>query len=346
MGKTSLLFLTLIILVSGILPIFAEVVEIQLDKNSYFKGDSINVKGTVEKDTSGLVTIVLRDPGDKFVLLSQTKIQSDNSFEQDIPINEKFQVQGTYNATAFILNMTAAKTQSFEMDNIPLNENKNSDENSNGVLESDYILKEEVKITNILLQPTPKTIESQIVEENIDIRSLERTNENQSQIADFVDKTKNPDYYLDRYYSELVYKSWFDRNYPNLTIEEAVGYNIPPQIEIEYTNTSAGSEIIPKDEDILMESETLDVGNNDELAQMVLAVGGLAVLFGAVYGIKRKIDTNSRHIILNKDLIKRKIISPTISSNPLAIIKTRLAKGEITIDEYEELKQKLENDQI
>ena len=40
--------------------------------------------------------------------------------------------------------------------------------------------------------------------------------------APFVDPVKDPQYYIDRYYNEPAYKSWFDRNYPNLTIEEAV----------------------------------------------------------------------------------------------------------------------------
>ena len=41
--------------------------------------------------------------------------------------------------------------------------------------------------------------------------------------APFVDETKDPQSYLDRYYNESEYKKWFDKNYPNLTIEEAIG---------------------------------------------------------------------------------------------------------------------------
>jgi len=42
-------------------------------------------------------------------------------------------------------------------------------------------------------------------------------------IASFVDPKKDPQRYLDRYYKEKKYKEWFDKNYPNLTIEEAIG---------------------------------------------------------------------------------------------------------------------------
>ena len=37
------------------------------------------------------------------------------------------------------------------------------------------------------------------------------------------DETKGIDYYLDKYYTDSEYKIWFDENFPNLTIEEAVG---------------------------------------------------------------------------------------------------------------------------
>ena len=53
-----------------------------------------------------------------------------------------------------------------------------------------------------------------------------------SGIADFVDPEKELEYYLDRYYNESAYKSWFDTNYPGLTIEEAIGYETPePELE-------------------------------------------------------------------------------------------------------------------
>ena len=47
---------------------------------------------------------------------------------------------------------------------------------------------------------------------------------------DFVDPEKDPQYYLDRYYNEPEYKAWFDRNYPDYTIEEAV--NFKPESKI------------------------------------------------------------------------------------------------------------------
>lgn len=48
-----------------------------------------------------------------------------------------------------------------------------------------------------------------------------------SKLAPFVDPSKGPQHYIDRYNKEKKYKEWFHRNYPNLTIEEAVGLEPP-----------------------------------------------------------------------------------------------------------------------
>lgn len=38
----------------------------------------------------------------------------------------------------------------------------------------------------------------------------------------FIDPSKGSQYYFDRYYNEPAYKTWFDTNYPDYTIEEAI----------------------------------------------------------------------------------------------------------------------------
>ena len=47
--------------------------------------------------------------------------------------------------------------------------------------------------------------------------------EDKKKILDFVDPNKDPQSYLRRYITEQTYKDWFDRNYPDYTIYEAVG---------------------------------------------------------------------------------------------------------------------------
>jgi len=49
------------------------------------------------------------------------------------------------------------------------------------------------------------------------------TSKEKPKIPSFVDPKKDPQHYINRYNKEKKYKEWFDKNYPNLTIEEAVG---------------------------------------------------------------------------------------------------------------------------
>lgn len=341
--KKVVFFLTVLVLFSGIIPAFAEVTELQLDKTAYIKGDSINAKGSASRDSSGLVTIVLRDPNDKFVLLNQAIIQDDNSFETIIPLNQKFQVTGTHNVTAFVLNMTAGITQSFDLvslntDNY-LDSNKDSPQNFS---EIESIIEEELKFFEIELENEPDVLQDQL-DELIKIENQEKLIDTKPKIADFVDSTKEPQHYLDRYYNEPSYKLWFDRNYPALTIEEAVGYTSTAKSAIDRSYENIGNTIIPRAEATSFVSSSEYFENNDDVVQMLLVLGGLAILFGSVYGVKRKIDGNFKHVSLNKDIIRQKIISSIFYSNPNRIIQTRLAKGEISIEEYENLKQKLGN---
>ena len=60
-------------------PAFAEVTSLQTNNESFYKGDEIEFSGTVEDGSIGLVTIVIRDLNDEFVLLTQAIIDDDNS---------------------------------------------------------------------------------------------------------------------------------------------------------------------------------------------------------------------------------------------------------------------------
>ena len=155
-------------------------------------------------------------------------------------------------------------------------------------------------------------------------------------LADFVDPAKNPQYYLDRYYNEPAYKSWFDRNYPDITIEQAVGVTSEDSV----IDSILQKELIQEADATLVHQEPIQT-NNSETAHMVLAVGGLGLLFGAVWGVKRKVNDNSRQISINKDIIKNKIIKPIKRTTPLDILQNRLARGEISVKEFDEIREKI-----
>ena len=152
----------------------------------------------------------------------------------------------------------------------------------------------------------------------------------------FVDSKKDPKYYVDRYYNEKEYRMWFDRNYPDYTIEEAVGYTDPKIMN----QNSIKNKIFPEAQASSASSEQQQ-SENDELAQIVLAISALIILFGATYGIKKKVDDNSRQISINRNTIKQKIIKPIIGTDPFETLQIRLAKSEITLQEYREIKNEL-----
>lgn len=332
MTKRILLFLVIVFFVSSFSSVFAEVMEFRLDKEVYFINDSIFIEGTVTEESSGFVTIVIRDPYSKFLLLSQAMIQSDNKFQKEIPIDSKFEISGTYNATAFVLNMTDARFQSFDVLGIE------SQKNAKAVLEAENNMIDSNLNTDIT---NSKISESKINEYDFKFSELtyENTNpfiEQTSKIADFVDATKNPQYYLDRYYNEPAYKSWFDRNYPDLTIEEATGYKIPKK----ELPTQYDTQIIPQAEASLLISSKDE--KNEDVGLTVLTISGLGILFAAVYGIKKKSDGQSKLISMNKEMLKKRFIPSRKKTNPRKIIQVRLANGEITVDEYEKLKNILD----
>ena len=60
---------------------------------------------------------------------------------------------------------------------------------------------------------------------------------------DFVDTNKDPHEYLKRYLKESKYKDWFNRNYPNQTIYDAVGLSISDYLAIK-------RELLPESETV------------------------------------------------------------------------------------------------
>ena len=77
--------------------------------------------------------------------------------------------------------------------------------------------KHESEIVEEIEQSVVKEVEPKIVEE-VDV--------NVKKTLNFVDSKKDPHEYLKRYLKEPKYKGWFNRNYPNYTIYDAVGLSI------------------------------------------------------------------------------------------------------------------------
>lgn len=336
--KLAILF-SVLIMTGGIFPVFAEVTQFQLGENIYQRGDFVEVTGKVTEESSGLVTIVLRDPNNEFILLNQAIIRADNTFEKTILLNEEFDLLGVHNVTAFVTNVTAAKIQSFELVSEKPEQNSAIKETPPPIQETKILLETTSDINEVSLESDIPDFEETVKENTEEPRETIPIKEDS--IADFVDTTKDPQYYLDRYNNEPKYKSWFDRNYPDMTIEEAIGY-VPTTIEKQESKEFV-NEILPPAEAASIQVPQKNNDDNKEFGQIGLALGGLAILFGAVYGIKRKVGDNPKGIPINKRTIRKKILSSIIQPKPRDIIQRRLAIGEITMAEYEQLCQKLDD---
>ncbi len=372
------------------IPAFAEVETIQSDKLFYSNGDKIIFSGTVDYDSTGLVSIVIRDSNEKFVLLTQALIKSDNTFERSVNSNEKFLVHGIYNATAFIVKISEGAFTIFDysLDGSPVNPSvSNLKDSSQGlaIITSSQTIQTEPKPESIskiasFVDPTKDpqyyidrynsesaykkwfdtNFSDMTIQEAVGLSKTIEETQQMANISQFIDPDQDPQYYIDRYNSESAYKEWFDTNFPEQTIYEAVG--ITP---LELTQDNEDDSIIhepPKSTQELSQRQvqsstvtpSLDTVNA-EVAPMLLALGGLGILFGAVYGVKRRVDSNTEQITENKTQLekrvnnnseqifqsrfwlKKKLMSLKFSDEPVNVIKERLSKGEITVDEYYKL---------
>jgi len=323
LGKAPTISMLTLLLVSTLTPAFAEVTSFELDKIFYTKGDQISFSGTVDEESKGLVTIVIRDSNGEFILLIQAFVQPDNTFQRSFVTDKKFEDHGIHNATAFILDLAKGKTTSFDF-------------SQDGTLPVPSITAMKAKSET---QNEPITEENNLTPQTNSESNLKN---DESALANFVDPSKDPQHYLDRYYNEPIYKDWFDSNYPGLTIEEAVGLeSVSSFTETIQTNLE---NVIPEAEAIQTVDNPFD-GNNSENNEMVLlglTLGGLAILFGAIYGIKRKADTNYENISKNRESMKKKMFCALHWNNPEDVIKNILTYGEITVKEYSALKKALE----
>ena len=271
----------------SIVPVFAEVSSLDTDSDLFFKNENVKFTGTVEDGTTGLVTIVIRDINEGFVLLTQATINPDNTFEKIVPIDNNFSENGFYRATGFILTLTKGVTTTFEI--------------------------------------IPDNIED--IQNQLQFESQEIIPVNENGIDSLYEPVREP---------EPAFEPVREPEPAFEPVREPIIHIEEPQSTVQ---NLIDSEIIPEAEAAsVVESTPTD---NSEIAQVSLAVAGLGILFGAVYGIKRKVDDNSKQISINRHIIRKKLIRPIIGSNPENILQTRLAKGEITVNEYEILKAKL-----
>ena len=104
-------------------------------------------------------------------------------------------------------------------------------------------------------QETVQEIKPNVVEET-EPEIIEEVDTSVKNTLDFVDPKKDPYEYLKRYIKESKYKDWFNRNYPNHTIYDAVGLSISDYLSMK-RELFPESEII-NEEELNKEEKSVD----------------------------------------------------------------------------------------
>ena len=168
------------------------------DKSDYSYGDPLTVTGQVDTVEEGqfIVLQIINPTQSDIVIADQFLPTSQGSFSKTYPLEgPKLNLDGTYTLKIFYGEWFESTFQ-FKTE---VTSDSSSESSSNPTTSSDST-------------PEPK------------LQSEEKLKK--KSVPDFVDPNKNPQYYIDRYYNEPNYKEWFDRNYPDYTIEEAVGLEL------------------------------------------------------------------------------------------------------------------------
>lgn len=101
------------------------------------------------------------------------------------------------------------------------------------------------------------TVEVPINEESLS--DIDEVQESEHDV--FPDSSKDPRYYLERYYTEPNYKAWFDKNYPDETIEAKIDYPSTIVSDDAYINNLFGFSLVPpSDWSIQNNPKTVDAG--------------------------------------------------------------------------------------
>ena len=104
-----------LVMCSMLIPAYAEVSSLKVNRTFFGPGSTIYFTGTVDAGDAGkIVNLAIHDPTGKFISPLQSAFTSANgTFQVTITTNQQYSVKGSYNATAFIAQESAGKVVSF-----------------------------------------------------------------------------------------------------------------------------------------------------------------------------------------------------------------------------------------
>jgi len=189
--------------------------------STYGDGDNVVITGNIsnyDSSSGGLITYFIRSPINELVTIGQVTPSSDGSFEYSFTASGPYwSSSGNYIAESHFGEISSETTIVYTSGTVPEPEPEpTSTSTAPSTSQSTSTSTPEPESTP---EPTPQPTTQPEPEST------------QLGIASFVDRTKDPQHYVDRYNNEPSYKKWFDENYPQYdSIEQAVGLELTKKI--------------------------------------------------------------------------------------------------------------------
>jgi len=307
-----------------VMPAYAEVTSLKTDKTFYKKGEKITFSGTLEpSDTNAIVSIRVKDSHDTLAVFRQTFSDADQNFKLDIDTSNRdfhFDTHGIYTATAFLNDLAKGVEVNFDfsLDGSPVSH----PEEPATTTQPPPTSSSTSGTTN-----TPQTGDDseKSIEEKIQER-IEAAKKQGSQTTGTTDSEKS----IEEKIQERIEAAKKQESQDKTT--DSTG-GVKP----------TGNTTIPKE--VPDTSNTNNENNIDSnVLYIVIGLGAALAVGVAVYGMKYKPKHMTDYAW--DDASEKQIQHPdsqTIHEEDYAlmILKNRLAKGEITIEEYDKLKRAL-----
>jgi hypothetical protein len=199
------LFILVIVLVFSfvIIPVYASKISFSTDKSAYLSGDSIKINGEIQSYEKGQFASlqILNPHGSDFAAVDMFVPKNDGSFSRIYQADgPKWAIEGKYEIKIFYKGEYTSKfVQVSKLTETPQKQES------------------EIQQTIPKEQPTTK---------KVIIDTSKSTIIAKTKVPGFPDFEKSPKYYFERYENEPEFKKWFDSTFPDLTINDVVGYPV------------------------------------------------------------------------------------------------------------------------
>lgn len=177
--------------------VYADSISLSVNRPQYTSGDSVILTGQIDSPQPGQFVIVqiINPQNSDFAAVDTFLANSDGSFSKSYKADgSKWMQEGTYTVKVFYLGKEYKTSFQFSLGESSKAPPKTTEKS----------------------QPKPITPKSQLSGDDLE--------QPKTHITGFPALDKSPQYYIDRYASDMAFKDWFDAQFPQQSIDVVVGY--------------------------------------------------------------------------------------------------------------------------